>query len=250
MSTSIYRIRNWDKHYENNRTREMVKMSWVPVPNKHDGEGFQRIMREKDGLVIYGCWHLILQVASKCLRPRGTLLRDDGTPLDAASIALKTGVRDEKLIQRALDFCCLPQVAWIEQLASGAPDSPQEGAGLPQEGALNRIEENGKEKKDLRAYGERGKVMLCDSDVTKLKEIYGCRFDKAIDMLDSYMASSGKKYKDCYAVMKRNGWVYEKAMAGVATSGGKLKQEQRMNMTAAEIAEYNKKNGIDELEVR
>ncbi len=156
-----YRIRDWEKHFENNRTREMVKMAWVPVPNKHDGEGFQRIMREKDGLVIYGCWHLILQVASKCLRERGTLLRDDGTPLDADAIAIKTGWRDSKDIARALAFLSSAEVGWIERLNETSESIPQEGAAIPQEGARNGMELNGTEK------NEKGVELPFDSDLFK-----------------------------------------------------------------------------------
>ena len=115
-------------------------MRWVPVPNKHDGEGFQRIMREPDGMVIYGCWHLILQVASKCLRCRGTLLRDDGTPYTADSLSLKTGWRNVADFKRALEFLSSPDVAWIEVVT-------QEGAGIPQEPARNGREWNGRERK-------------------------------------------------------------------------------------------------------
>ena len=115
-------------------------MRWVPVPNKHDGEGFQRIMREPDGMVIYGCWHLILQVASKCLRCRGTLLRDDGTPYTADSLSLKTGWRNVADFKRALEFLSSPDVAWIEVVT-------QEGAGIPQEPARNGREWNGREWK-------------------------------------------------------------------------------------------------------
>ena len=149
---TMYSIRDWAIHFENNRTRDMVKMSWVPVPNKHDGEGFQRIMRQADGIKIYGCWHLILQVASKCLRGRGTLVRDDGTPLTAEAIALKTGWRKSADIQRALDFLSSPDVAWIdkqdtknhkfqkitpkkEEIRPQGAAIPQEGAAIPQEGA-------------------------------------------------------------------------------------------------------------------
>ena len=115
-------------------------MRWVPVPNKHDGEGFQRIMREPDGMVIYGCWHLILQVASKCMRDRGTLLRDDGTPYTADSLSLKTGWRNVADFKRALEFLSSPDVAWIEVVT-------QEGAGIPQEPARNGREWNGRERK-------------------------------------------------------------------------------------------------------
>lgn len=144
-----YRIRDWHKHFENNRTRDMKKMAWVPVPNKHDGEGFQRIMREKDGMVIYGCWHLILQVASKCLRERGTLLREDGTPLDAEAIAYKTGWRSAGDIQRSLDFLCNPQIGWIEQVAQDGQIIPHLPAEIPHLPARNGMEGKGTEKKSI-----------------------------------------------------------------------------------------------------
>jgi len=144
-SMTYYRIRNWQKHFENNRTKEMVVMRWVPVPNKHDGEGYQTIMSEKDGITIYGCWHLILQVASKC-GLRGTLLRDDGTPYTAKAISLKTGWRNERDIQRALDFLSQSQVAWLEVVMTDKDNIPQEGAGIPQEPARKEGKE-GKEEK-------------------------------------------------------------------------------------------------------
>jgi hypothetical protein len=138
-----YRVSNWAKHYENNRTRDMKVMQWVPVPNKHDGEGFLTIMAEPDGIVIYGCWHLILQVASKCLRERGTLLRDDGTPLDAKAISLKSGWRNVPDMQRALEFLSSQQVSWLQCFDTEGAAIPQEGAGKPQEGAGNGMEGNG-----------------------------------------------------------------------------------------------------------
>ena len=152
----IYRIKNWAEYFENNRTREMKHMAWVPVPNKHDGESFRRIMREKDGIVIYGCWHLILQVASKCLRERGTMLRDDGTPMRADSIAMKTGWDTEQGIkdfQRALDFLSSPQVGWIEQLNEEGAAIPQEGAAIPQLVAKNRTEVNRSELNEKELNG-------------------------------------------------------------------------------------------------
>ena len=143
---TFYRIRDWQRHFENNRTREMEKMRWVPVPNKHDGEGFQRIMQQKDGIVIYGCWHLILQVASK-LRERGTLLRDDGTPITADTLALKTGWRRPQDFQRTLDFCSSAEMDWIERLSIEGAEKPQATAEKPQEGARNGMEWKGMEGK-------------------------------------------------------------------------------------------------------
>jgi len=140
-----YRIKDWDAHFENNRTRDMKEMRWVPVPNKHDGEGYAYIMSLKDGMAVYGAWHIILAVASKC-GTRGTLLRDDGTPLQAKSIAIKSR-GDEKIIQKALDICASSEVGWIEALT----DEAQEGAEIPQEPARKgreEKEENGREESD------------------------------------------------------------------------------------------------------
>ncbi len=33
-------IRNWSENFENNRTRDLKEMKWIPVPNKHDGDGY------------------------------------------------------------------------------------------------------------------------------------------------------------------------------------------------------------------
>jgi len=75
MSDPIYRIRDWNTYFENNRTRELKKMDWIPVKTKHDGDGFTELLDHPNGTAHYGAWHLILQVASKC-RPRGTLVRE------------------------------------------------------------------------------------------------------------------------------------------------------------------------------
>jgi hypothetical protein len=143
----IYRIKNWIENFENNRTKEMKDMRWVPVPNKHDGEGFRRIMAEKDGIIIYGCWNLILQTASKS-HPRGTLLRDDGTPITAAIISLKTGWGSVKDFQRTLDFCSSPEVGWIEiltQEGEAIPHPPAEIPHPPARNGRNGMEEKGKD---------------------------------------------------------------------------------------------------------
>jgi len=141
-----YRIRDWQKHFENNRTRELKKMDWVPVPNKHDGEGFLTIMEQKDGLKIYACWHLLLQVASKC-GIRGTLLRDDGTPHTAESIARKCSCRDPEAMRRAIEFCSSPQVAWLEAVTSNGEIIPHDAAEIPQLPARKGREGNGNEGK-------------------------------------------------------------------------------------------------------
>jgi hypothetical protein len=156
----VYRIKDWSQHFENNRTKEMVNMRWVPVPNKHDGEGFCTIMSQPDGMVIYAAWHLILQVASKC-GTRGTLLRDNGTPHTAQSIAVKTRCNDAQAIQRALDFCSSPQIGWIEALV----DNPAPSCGNPAPSCAEGKGIEGKRREEKKvAIQTRGRVRIANSD--------------------------------------------------------------------------------------
>lgn len=107
-----YRIKDWDLHYENNRTRVMSEMRWVPVPNKHDGDGYTCLVEGDDGAALLGCWLAVTQVASKC-QPRGTLLRDGDKPHTAASISRITRL-PEHLIQKCLEKASSSEVGWLE----------------------------------------------------------------------------------------------------------------------------------------
>lgn len=121
-----YRIKNWDKLYENNRTRELKNLAWVPFPNSHDGDGFTQLISERDGTALFGAWVLIVQVASKC-DPRGTLLRSNGAPHDSASLARMTR-GTEKHIRQALITC--EEVGWIEEIGSEST-IPHDDATIP-----------------------------------------------------------------------------------------------------------------------
>jgi hypothetical protein len=160
----IYRIKDWSKHYENNRTRELKRMEWVPVPNKHDGDGYTALVDRENGAALLGCWIGILQIASKC-EPRGTLIRhnpaggcgkvrDGVEPHTSASISRITRL-PSKLIDEAL-LVLINECKWVEIIgenedAAEIPHNPAGGCGkVPMEG--NGTEGNGthtqrKEKK-------------------------------------------------------------------------------------------------------
>lgn len=123
----LYRIRDWDKHFEKNRTRDLVKMTWVPMPNKQDGDGYTELLNHKDGAAHYGTWCAILNVASKC-SPRGTLVRDGGRPHDFTSLQRITRV-PAKTIECAM--ARLVSIGWLE-----ACTISHEGAAIPHKGAV------------------------------------------------------------------------------------------------------------------
>lgn len=151
----MLRIRDWELHFENNRTVDMVSMKWVPIPNKHDGDGFTELLDHPQGMAHFGAWVLIVQVASKCGKPagrcgggetpRGTLRRESGKPHDAHSIARVTG-GDLKVIQAAIPR--LIEIGWLEIIPDNSTTykTPQEGAEKPQ--ALAAIPQRGDDGKE------------------------------------------------------------------------------------------------------
>lgn len=108
----MYKIKNWDERYENNRSRRVKDLQWVPTPNHHDGDGFIHVMSVPDAAEAFAGWMLILQVASRC-HPRGTLVRANGTPHNAASLAAKTRGQ-VTWFKKALKLLSGPDVGWLE----------------------------------------------------------------------------------------------------------------------------------------
>ena len=108
----LYRIREWDERYENNRSRRVQNLQWVPTPNHHDGDGYIYIMGLPDAAEIFAGWMLILQVASRC-HPRGTLVRASGAPHSAESLAAKTRGQVE-WFKKALEVLSGADAHWLE----------------------------------------------------------------------------------------------------------------------------------------
>ena len=110
----IYRIRNWKKHYEKAQSRPCKRLSWVAIPNQHDGKGFRRVAQHEQSVEIFAAWVLIVQVASKM--PERGLLADDDGPLTAEDLALKTGF-PEAIFQTAFTVLIEPKIGWLEGIA-------------------------------------------------------------------------------------------------------------------------------------
>jgi hypothetical protein len=126
MSTA-YQIRDWDKHFENNKSRERDHCSFVCVPNKQHGLGFCRVMAEPDGAMIYGIWHLLTGCCSQQIKPRHGWLTDTGrapdgqqagTPLAPQDLALKFR-RPVSEVVRALYVLSSASVGWVVCFCDG-----------------------------------------------------------------------------------------------------------------------------------
>ncbi len=109
----LYRIKDWAKNFETAQSRRYKSLSWVAIPNKHDGMRFRRLMAREDGPSVFGAWMLIVQVASKC-SPRG-ILASDGKPLEPIDLHFKTGVA-ESVFKLAFEVLSTPEIGWIEKV--------------------------------------------------------------------------------------------------------------------------------------
>ncbi|MCM1296124.1 MAG: hypothetical protein NC311_11335 [Muribaculaceae bacterium] len=70
----------------------------------------------------------------------------------------------------------------------------------------------GNNKPEKNTYGQFNNVFLTDEHIEKLLTIYKNENlkNKAIEILSSYKESSGKKYKNDFAVLNEFNWVYKK----------------------------------------
>ena len=113
--TTAYGIKNWDKHFETAQSRAVYKrLSWVAIPNKHDGKGYRRIAKHPKAAELFTAWVLIVQVASKQKR-RGLLMDEEGalTPEDLSD---KTGFPEE-IFKLAFSVLSEPRIGWLERVA-------------------------------------------------------------------------------------------------------------------------------------
>lgn len=121
-----YRVNDWEKHFECASTRKITgALKWVPLPCRHDGATFRRLMRRDDGLAIYGCWVLILQVAAKC-RTRGVLSGDHG-PIGPEELELITDV-SATTFEAAIGVLTSPEIGWMESSDNAFRQRPPRSA--------------------------------------------------------------------------------------------------------------------------
>lgn len=157
-------IVDWGKHYENYRTRELKALSWVPLPNKHDGDGYTELVNHPNGAAHFGAWCALVQLASRCHNGdtsvvstekhrfnakydstdhpfgRGILLRENGEGHDERSLERITRIPSE-VWKEALPR--LLSIGWIKNYEP-TEQSPIEHRDSTDVAPLNGIEWNGK----------------------------------------------------------------------------------------------------------
>jgi hypothetical protein len=74
----VYQITNWNRFFENNKSRERESCRFVCIPNKQDGAGLARVLSHQNGAAIYGIFHLLVCEVSRQKSPRDGWLTDSG----------------------------------------------------------------------------------------------------------------------------------------------------------------------------
>lgn len=128
-----YRIPNWNDRFESAASRKLTALSSVLMPTNHDGDSYCDLMERPDGAALYGAWCLIVQVAAKC-SPRGTLVRANGIPHTAQSIARKTHC-PVSIVESAMTV--LSEIGWLTESAKRIDSSAS-----PIDSSAKRIDSN------------------------------------------------------------------------------------------------------------
>jgi len=105
-----YRIKDWDKHFENNRTKELRRLDWVPIPIKQDGDGYTELLSHRHGAAHFGVWIALVEIAAKC-SPRGSLLRSGGIEHTPSTLA-RISRMPSRVILTAIER--LVSIGWLE----------------------------------------------------------------------------------------------------------------------------------------
>ena len=76
-TVDIYKVKDWEKHYEGSKTKTYNNKTTCSMPNKH-GLGYRKLIRSKDGPALFGAWCSLLQILSKHEKPRHGYCTDTG----------------------------------------------------------------------------------------------------------------------------------------------------------------------------
>lgn len=120
-----YRVAKWADRYENNRTRELKRLDWVPVPNDMSNLGYLELVDHPNGAAHLGAWLAILEIASRQPK-RGEIPQGSaGTTQSLARISRLPVALFEEVIPR------LASMDWIESFENQqVAKIMQDGAGI------------------------------------------------------------------------------------------------------------------------
>lgn len=107
----VYRIKNWLHLFEGRSyTKARQTLNWLDLPLRLDTDWYLDIVTEDPSASCLGAFLALCIVAGRC-DPRGTLLREDGMPHTAETLANKTRLSIE-CIKASLELPLVEAVPW------------------------------------------------------------------------------------------------------------------------------------------
>jgi hypothetical protein len=120
----LYQIVEWNDNFENNKSRQRDRCSYVCIPNKLGGVGQTTILGQPNGAALLCIFELIVKYCSRQRAPRMGYLTADGKPdgwrlgSEQLSHMLRVSASD---IRRCLLVVSSPGVGWCK-LVDGVPE--------------------------------------------------------------------------------------------------------------------------------
>jgi len=93
----IYSIPDWDATFETAASRKLKRLTWIAMNVLFDTDQYAELTSHPHGAAHLGCWTALIMAAAKGAKRDGTLLRANGMPHTAESLALITRLPVESI---------------------------------------------------------------------------------------------------------------------------------------------------------
>lgn len=214
----MYQVKHWGELFENSGSRRFKNLTRCTMPTKH-GLGFRQIIQSKNGAALFGAWCALIQVLSRQHPPREGFVTHDGTkdgnPLTPHDLELLTGIKST-YYQNLFEIASTQVVDWL-RITKDAHTTHTPRTHQTHTSTHTHTHTHTHTLRDSSvtpsksSHGEFGKVKLTKDEYDKLIDKHGeADTTAAIQVLDDYIESSGKRYKSHYAVLKPTGWVWQR----------------------------------------
>jgi hypothetical protein len=129
----MYRVKNWDRHFEGAKSKTYKNKTSCQLPTKH-GLGYKRLIRQKDGPALFGAWCALIQVLSRHPNPRQGYCTDtggsNGIPYTPDDLEILTDI-PAKYFSKMLEVCKSHHVGWVELIKVKDSKGDQEDTSVP-----------------------------------------------------------------------------------------------------------------------
>ena len=113
MTTTVYKIKNWNEVFEKFMTRDRHRgLDWVSWPTAQDSEGFLFLSRTPEGHIALGVFGALVQFAGRRRKEDRGVLADDKGPLTPERYSARYGLHIDHA-RAAWKLLSEPPVGWL-----------------------------------------------------------------------------------------------------------------------------------------